>query len=263
MSNDYSPRDNWDEPPAGDEYDPEEEAFYPSLADDEAADEWDEGYDDNDRYEGDYEDEALDELEDDVDASLYDDPAPLVTDFDLEQEEENQTASTWLKENWWRLAVVILLLLLILAMLAKACTGKDDDKTATPIIPTKVTLPTLTPTPAAAQPTATPVDSGSQAPAEPTPVPPTPAPQPTTAPAPAPATTGKFSINQTVTVTNTGRDKLSFRAGPGTNYARLRLLKDGTQLIVIGGPEQANGYTWWQLKTPNGDVGWAIQDNLQ
>ena len=263
MSNDNSHRDNWDERPAGDEYEPEE-AVYPTLSDEEADVDWDDDYDDEgyaDEYDNDeayLEDDTYDETDGDVDASLYEQPAPPVTDFDLEQEEAEVTGSVWFKENWWRLAIVVLLVLLILAMLAKACSGKDDKKTATPpIIPTQVILPTLTPT-AAAQATATPIDSGSQAPAEPTV-----APQPTVDVAPAPATNGKFNINQTVVVTGTDREKLSFRAGPGTGYNRLRVVKDGVNLVVIGGPEQADGFTWWQLKTPKGEVGWAVEDYLR
>jgi D-alanyl-D-alanine carboxypeptidase len=31
---------------------------------------------------------------------------------------------------------------------------------------------------------------------------------------------------------------------------------------VIGGPTNASGYTWWQLRTSGGTTGWAVQDWL-
>jgi hypothetical protein len=263
MSNHTPPSDAWDERPTGDAFNAEEEAIYPNLSDDESMeDDWDNEYDSDDYDHEDYTDEDLyDESE--VDASLYEDPVPPMTDRDFVQEDLEVSRGDWLKENWWRLAIVVLLILLIIAMLAKACTGKNEKAPPIPtIIPTKVILPTLTPT-MAAQATATPIDSGSQAPAaEPT-LAPTPEPQATVAVAPAPATGGKFNINQAVVVTGTDRDKLSFRAGPGIGYNRLRVIKDGVQLIVIGGPQKADGYTWWQLKTPKGEVGWAVENYLK
>ena len=33
--------------------------------------------------------------------------------------------------------------------------------------------------------------------------------------------------------------------------------KEGTTLVVLDGPEEADGYTWWQVRTPDGAEGWA------
>jgi uncharacterized protein YraI len=58
-------------------------------------------------------------------------------------------------------------------------------------------------------------------------------------------------------------DQLSYRSGPGLNYARLALIKDGTILKVLEGPEEADGYTWWRLQDKDGFIGWAAEDWLQ
>ena len=51
---------------------------------------------------------------------------------------------------------------------------------------------------------------------------------------------------------------LSFRENPGVNGALIQVLDSGITLAVIGGPEEADGYTWWQLRTADGNVeGWS------
>jgi hypothetical protein len=42
----------------------------------------------------------------------------------------------------------------------------------------------------------------------------------------------------------------------------LRTLEDGTQLQVLEGPEAADGYEWWKLRTDDGLEGWAAGDWL-
>jgi hypothetical protein len=53
-------------------------------------------------------------------------------------------------------------------------------------------------------------------------------------------------------------DCLNFRDAPGTSSQVLSCQLDGTQAPVIGGPEQADGVTWWQLE----GLGWASEQYL-
>lgn len=51
---------------------------------------------------------------------------------------------------------------------------------------------------------------------------------------------------------------LSFRQNPSTSGALIQVLDSGTTLEVIGGPREADGYTWWQLRTlDDGNEGWS------
>ena len=51
---------------------------------------------------------------------------------------------------------------------------------------------------------------------------------------------------------------LSFRQTPNTSGALIQVLGNGSVLEVIGGPREAEGYTWWQLRTQDdGREGWA------
>ena len=54
-------------------------------------------------------------------------------------------------------------------------------------------------------------------------------------------------------------DCLTFRAGPGRSQEALSCQIDGARGEVIGGPQTADGITWWQLR----DLGWASGEFLQ
>ncbi len=100
-----------------------------------------------------------------------------------------------------------------------------------------------------APPTATPRPTWTPSP-RPSPTPPEPTPTPTL---PATVQVGIF-----VKVSGAGEQGLSFRKAPGLQTERIRFLPEGTIMRVIGGPEEADGLTWWQLEDPRtGEQGWA------
>jgi uncharacterized protein YgiM (DUF1202 family) len=52
--------------------------------------------------------------------------------------------------------------------------------------------------------------------------------------------------------------QLSIRAVPGTDGALISQVNEGRQFSVTAGPQQANGYTWYQIRADDGSVeGWA------
>ena len=50
---------------------------------------------------------------------------------------------------------------------------------------------------------------------------------------------------------------LNIREQPTTNSKTVTSAKEGTTLVVLDGPKEADGYTWWQVRTPDGAEGWA------
>ena len=51
---------------------------------------------------------------------------------------------------------------------------------------------------------------------------------------------------------------LSFRQTASTDGTLIQVLQPDTVLQVIGGPQEAGGYTWWQLRTlDDGQEGWS------
>lgn len=86
----------------------------------------------------------------------------------------------------------------------------------------------------------------------------------TTAPALAPAAPtvappGALAPGRTAVVANTvGTGGLALRTQPGTAASipvQIYLLA-GTQVEVVGGPLEADGYTWWQVRAAN-QTGWC------
>jgi hypothetical protein len=76
------------------------------------------------------------------------------------------------------------------------------------------------------------------------------------------AKTGGIAIGAKVKVFDTGTG-LNFRKGPSRGAEAIKKLPDGTLLEVMGGPREAEGFVWWQMKDPDGTVGWGAQIGLQ
>ncbi|MGB3329497.1 MAG: SH3 domain-containing protein [Thermomicrobiales bacterium] len=74
-----------------------------------------------------------------------------------------------------------------------------------------------------------------------------------------PGGSGKFAIGDPIVVTSA----VNFRSAPSTSASVITLLQAGATGTVVGGPQTANGYTWWQFRTSGGSVGWSIQDSLE
>ena len=156
---------------------------------------------------------------------------------------------TQLPFPWWVFAaaglVVVLAIVLLWTWALKAM-----EQTKEP--PTIAVTPTFTPVP----PTATmpPTDTPTLAPPTDTPIPPT------------PTLADQIAVGGWVKVVGTGDAGLSFRAGPGPENVRLKILADGAVLKVLDGPREDSGYTWWRLEEyvggQAGVIGWAVNDFL-
>ena len=104
--------------------------------------------------------------------------------------------------------------------------------------PTPTLVPTATPVPTAV-PTATEI------------------PTPTAIPVPVMVQGGKAVVKGTEAA------KLKLRVGPGLNQDTLQFVEDGTVLSLLDGPQAGDGYTWWQVQTPDGLTGWVAGDWLE
>jgi len=72
-----------------------------------------------------------------------------------------------------------------------------------------------------------------------------------------------LAVGDTVKVVGTGGAGLNMRAGAGTGHAKVKTLADGSSVEIIGGPEDADGYTWWQVRDSVGTTGWVVQTYLR
>lgn len=65
-------------------------------------------------------------------------------------------------------------------------------------------------------------------------------------------------VGDRVVVTMPQGGQLSVRATPGTNAQLLIRVNPGQQYTVMAGPQSANGFTWYQIRSDDGSVeGWA------
>lgn len=113
------------------------------------------------------------------------------------------------------------------------------------------TLPAFAPTATVTLPTLPPPTPGAQAATTPTPV------AAATAPL-VPLTVGDMAI-----VCCTEGAGLRMRAGAGTGHPVVKMLTEDSVVEVVGGPQEAGGFTWWQVRDQVGTSGWAASQFLR
>jgi uncharacterized protein YgiM (DUF1202 family) len=65
-------------------------------------------------------------------------------------------------------------------------------------------------------------------------------------------------VGERVVVTMPAGGQLSIRSSPGIQASLVTRVNTGTQYTVLAGPQQANGYVWFQIRSDDGTVeGWA------
>lgn len=121
--------------------------------------------------------------------------------------------------------------------------------TVSPPEPTIIVLtappsPTWTPLPQVAIPTVQPTF--------------TPVPTPDVAVAPDTITPGYYAV-----VVNTDNVGVTVRGGPSTSNASLTIAAEGSILLVLDGPTEANDFLWWQVRLEDGTEGWVAGDFIE
>jgi hypothetical protein len=69
-------------------------------------------------------------------------------------------------------------------------------------------------------------------------------------------------IGKNARVANTGGVTLRVRAEPGLEQQIVERLAENTELLVLEGPVQADGYNWWKIKGDFGE-GWCVDRWLE
>ena len=72
-------------------------------------------------------------------------------------------------------------------------------------------------------------------------------------------------VGERVRVTMSTGGQLSVRETPGTDANVVERVNPGEEFTVTGGPQEASGYTWYQIRSDSGDIeGWAAEgDNVE
>jgi len=71
-----------------------------------------------------------------------------------------------------------------------------------------------------------------------------------------------FSIGAYVTIEKTQGAGLKIRPNPGTGGETSFIAMDGDLFVIIDGPDERNGYSWWKLQgfEDKSLVGWGASD---
>lgn len=178
-------------------------------------------------------------------------PDPRKSDSDLNgtrqrrQRENSREPIPWL---WLGMGLVVTIIAIIVAIsLANSFLEREPLITSLPT-PTIIRLTA----PASAVPSPTPPPALS------TPIPTfTPKPTPDLAVAP-----DELSVGYYAEVANTDGIGVSLRGGPSTDNSRLFTVPEGTILLVIDGPREANNFFWWQVELDDGSIGWVVGDYI-
>ncbi len=72
-----------------------------------------------------------------------------------------------------------------------------------------------------------------------------------------------LAIGSKAVVAATSMSGLNVRSGAGTGYPRVKTLPDGAVLEIIGGPKEAEGFTWYQVRDQTGTTGWAAANYMK
>lgn len=159
------------------------------------------------------------------------------------QREGSREPIPWL---WLGLGVVVTIIAIFVALsLANAFLEREPLMTSLPT-PTiiRLTAPaTAVPSPTSPQPSPTAIPTF------------TPRPTPDVSIAPEEITVGFYAE-----VANTDGIGVSLRGGPSTDHSRLFTVPEGTVLLIIDGPREANDFVWWQVRLSDGSEGWVAGD---
>lgn len=161
------------------------------------------------------------------------------------QRDNSREPIPWL---WLGMGVVVTIVAIVVAIsLASAFLEREPLVTSLPT-PTiiRLTAPaTAVPSPTSPQPSPTAIPTF------------TPRPTPDISVAPEEITVGFYAE-----VANTDGIGVSLRGGPSTDNSRLFTVPEGTILLVIDGPREANDFFWWQVQVDNGSEGWVAADYI-
>lgn len=72
---------------------------------------------------------------------------------------------------------------------------------------------------------------------------------------------GDIYVGGLVRIANTAGEGANMRGEPTTDSGVIAVLLDNTELTVIGGPEEALGFTWWNVEGDAGS-GWVVENYL-
>lgn len=89
---------------------------------------------------------------------------------------------------------------------------------------------------------------------------PTVTPVPTATPSPTAEPAATLQAGGTALIQTTGGNVLNVRGGPGRDFSVVARLPGGTRVSILEGPQDADGFRWWRIRTADGIEGWVVDE---
>ncbi len=80
---------------------------------------------------------------------------------------------------------------------------------------------------------------------------------------PTTAASGTLASGASAVVANTGGTGVNMRDTASTGGNVVDTLSEGTAVTITGDSTDADGYTWWPVKTSSGETGYIVADYLE
>jgi len=71
-------------------------------------------------------------------------------------------------------------------------------------------------------------------------------------------TVADLAVGSKAKVVNTGGTGLNMRAGPSTGQTRVKTLAENAVVDIVGGPQTADSFIWYQVRDSSGTIGWVV-----
>lgn len=81
-------------------------------------------------------------------------------------------------------------------------------------------------------------------------------------PSPTPTPSDELVVGAVVVVSDTAGRGLNMRAEASVNAIAIKVLQEGVEVTIIGGPTDADDFTWFQVRDSANAEGWVASDWL-
>ena len=68
-----------------------------------------------------------------------------------------------------------------------------------------------------------------------------------------------ITVDSVAVINTTDGDRLNMRDSAGLSGTIIARVDNGVRVVVTDGPVAVDGFTWWQIRLPTGQVGWVVE----
>jgi hypothetical protein len=73
------------------------------------------------------------------------------------------------------------------------------------------------------------------------------------------STGGIITVNSVAVTYTTSGDRLNMRSEPSLSGTIIARVEPGTRVVITDGPVGQDGFSWWEIRLPTGQIGWVVE----